>query len=107
MAPASFGSPTGKRCSCPIAVATSALTACQRFAVEGKPPASVLVITVASVFFQCARAIKRSELWNPARQQDRATLPSPGAILQTLSRDGIDGAAYDAALQSRQEKSLY
>ena len=86
----------------------SALPAlCQRFAVEGKPPASVLVITVASVFFQCARAIKRSELWNPARQQDRASLPSPGAILQTLSRDGIDGGAYDAALQSRQEKSLY
>mgnify|MGYP000408489193 CR=1 FL=1 len=57
---------------------------CERFAVEGKRPATVLVITVNLVFFQCARAIKRSQLWNPAVQRDRAELPSPGEILQAL-----------------------
>lgn len=86
----------------------SALPAlCERFAVDGKAPASVLVITVRSVFFQCARAIKRSELWNPARHLAREALPSVGHILQTLSREGIDGAAYDAELQDRQAKTLY
>jgi uncharacterized protein len=86
----------------------SALPAlCARFAVDGKPPASVLVIRVRSVFFQCARAIKRSGLWDAATHVDRGTLPSPGAILESLSRVGVDAVAYDAALQSRQASTLY
>lgn len=80
---------------------------CNEFVVDGKPPASVLVITVASVFFQCARAIKRSGLWNPASHVAAGTLPSPGAILEALSQAGIDGQAYDAALQARQAATLY
>ena len=31
----------------------------------------------------------------------------PGAILETLSGAGIDGAGYDAALQARQAATLY
>ena len=86
----------------------SALPAlCERFAVDGKAPASVLVITVRSVFFQCARAIKRSGLWDVSTQISRDTLPSPGRILQALSQVGVDGAAYDAALQARQAATLY
>lgn len=79
----------------------------ERFAVDGKAPDSVLVITVASVYFQCARAIKRSGLWDPARHVDRGTLPSPGTILQCLADGAIDGAAYDAELQPRQQATLY
>jgi PPOX class probable FMN-dependent enzyme len=86
----------------------SALPAlCERYAVNGAAPASVLVISVTSVFFQCARAIKRSALWNPAKHIDRAAVPSPGTILQTLSGGGIDGCAYDAELQPRQAATLY
>ena len=80
---------------------------CERFAVDDKAPASVLVIHVTSVFFQCARAIKRSHLWDTARHIERHALPSPGLILETLSRSGIDGDAYDAALQARQAATLY
>ena len=79
----------------------------ERFVVDGKAPATVLVISVTSVFFQCARAIKRSGLWDPARHLDRDALPSPGTILQTLSASGIDGQAYDAELQARQAATLY
>jgi uncharacterized protein len=86
----------------------SALPAlCERFAVDGKAPASVLVIRVASVFFQCARAIKRSELWNPERHAQPGSVPTPGEILQTLSGGGIDGCSYDADLQPRQAATLY
>lgn len=86
----------------------SALPAlCERFAVNGQLPASVLVIRVTSVFFQCARALKRSALWDVSRHVDRATLPSPGLILQTLSGGSFDGAAYDADLQPRQAATLY
>lgn len=77
------------------------------FVVDGKAPASVLVIKVSSVFFQCARAVKRSRLWEAASHVERGALPSPGAILQALSQTGIDGAAYDAELQPRQAATLY
>ncbi len=86
----------------------SALPAlCERFAVDGHVPASVLVISVRSVFFQCARAIKRSGLWDPAKHLARDAMPSPGAILQALSRTGFDGVGYDAELQQRQARTLY
>jgi PPOX class probable FMN-dependent enzyme len=86
----------------------SALPAlCERFAVQGQLPASVLVIQVHSVFFQCARAIKRSGLWDPASHVQAGTLPTPGAILQCLSEAAIDGSAYDGALQARQAATLY
>lgn len=80
---------------------------CAHFAVQGMAAESVLVIRVASVYFQCARAIKRSGLWDAATQVDRSTLPSPGAILQALSRGAIDGTAYDGDLQDRQARTLY
>ncbi len=81
---------------------------CARFAVDGKAPASVLVVAVASVFFQCARAVKRSGLWSVAGHVAAgSTLPSPGAILEALSGASIDGAAYDTALQPRQRATLY
>jgi hypothetical protein len=80
---------------------------CQRFAVDGdKRPRSVLVIAVSKVFFQCARAAKRSGLWDPAARVDRETLPSTGSVLAALSR-GFDGGAYDALLDARQRQTLY
>lgn len=80
---------------------------CAALAVDGHAPASVLVVRVASVFFQCARAIKRSRLWDAASCVPAGTLPSAGRILQTLSAEAIDGAAYDADLPARQARTLY
>jgi len=78
---------------------------CAEFMANGRAPASVMVISVTSVFFQCARAIKRSQLWAaPAHAPD---LPSPGSILQCLSQAAVDGQAYDDALQARQNATLY
>lgn len=78
----------------------------ERFEFEGKLPRSVLVVDVKLVFFQCARAIKRSGLWDPSKQIARAALPSTGSILQTLS-PRVDGVAYDAALEERQKATMY
>jgi len=79
----------------------------ERFAVQGRLPATVLVVTVASVFFQCARAVKRSRLWEPAAPRRDSPLPTPGAILQALGAGAIDGAQYDAELPARQARTLY
>ncbi|MFD1705062.1 MSMEG_1061 family FMN-dependent PPOX-type flavoprotein, partial [Methylopila henanensis] len=36
------------------------------FAVDGAAPRTALVISVEAVYFQCARAVIRSKLWDPA-----------------------------------------
>lgn len=79
----------------------------ERFAVDGKPPRSVLVIKVETVFFQCSRALVRAELWNVDAQVPRKALPSAGTILAALSADKFDGESYDAALVPRVKASLY
>jgi hypothetical protein len=75
--------------------------------VEGKPARSVLVVAVEKVYFQCARAIHRSELWNAERHVDPKSLPTPGRILEVASRAGIDGAAYDQEWPERAKKSMW
>lgn len=79
----------------------------ERLAVGGKTPRTVLVVTVEKMFFQCARAILRSELWNPARHRRRQEFPSPGQILAGLSDNEVGGEPYDQALPARQKATLY
>jgi PPOX class probable FMN-dependent enzyme len=79
----------------------------ESFAVDGKAPKSVLVITVDSIYFQCARAILRSDLWHPQKHVARGALPSAGRILASLSANRFDGEAYDGALPERQKTTLY
>ncbi len=80
---------------------------CRRFAMDGKPARSVLVVAVERVFFQCARAIVRADLWNPAKHVARTSLPSTGTILEALARGAIDAKTYDAELPKRLSNELY
>lgn len=78
-----------------------------RFSVQGQWPKCVIVVKVETVFFQCARAIQRSALWQAPAADVRARLPSPGTILQALTQAAIDGEAYDRELPARQRATLY
>jgi uncharacterized protein len=80
---------------------------CASFTVEGKAPRSVMVIAVERVYFQCARAIVRSELWNPDRHVDPKSLPTPGKILAALSADRIGGDTYDREWPERAKKTMW
>lgn len=77
------------------------------FAVEGKAPRSVIVIRIEAVFFQCARAIVRSKLWDPERHVDPATLPTPGQILASLSEGRVGGEEYDRQWPERARQTLW
>nr|WP_246505140.1 pyridoxamine 5'-phosphate oxidase family protein [Microvirga antarctica] len=78
-----------------------------RFAVGETLPRTVLVVSVESVFFQCARAILRSHLWDPAHHVPRGALPSAGEMLAALSESRLGGAEYDRALPERVRNTLY
>jgi uncharacterized protein len=77
------------------------------FSVDGRGPKSVIMITVEAVYFQCARAILRSQLWNPDRHVARASLPSAGQMLAALTKNQLGGETYDKALPERQRTTLY
>jgi len=65
------------------------------------------VVSVDRVYFQCARAILRSRLWDAARHVERSSLPSVGRILDDITRSRIDAASYDASLAARLKSTLY
>lgn len=78
------------------------------YSVKGKPPTSLLEITVERVFFQCARAILRSRLWEADAQVTRDELPTAGMLLEEARGFTHDEAVeYDAALADRQQGTLY
>lgn len=77
------------------------------FAVGDKAPRSVMVFTVETIFFQRARAIVRSDLWNPAVKVAPDTLPTPGQILAALSDAKVGGVSYDQEWPERARNSLW
>jgi len=79
----------------------------QSFAVEGKLPTVVLVVTTQSVYTQCPKALIRSHLWDPSRHRQQSDLPSVGQILEQITAGEFDGAAHDAAYPERVRQTIY
>lgn len=77
------------------------------FAVDSKRPRCIVLITVETCYFQCARAIVRSDLWLEKARVDPATLPSAGQMLASLSEGKLGGDAYDAGWPSRAWTTLW
>jgi PPOX class probable FMN-dependent enzyme len=79
----------------------------QSFAVEGQIPRSVIVITVETAYFQCARAILRSNLWDSSRHVSSDSVPTPGAILESLTKGEINGEAYTTNWPIRAKSTMW
>ena len=77
------------------------------FRLDGKAPRTVVVMTVGEIYFQCARAIVRSDLWNPDKRVDPRTLPTLGQILAEMSEDRVGGEDYDRAWPERARQTLW
>lgn len=86
------------------AVLTIDAEMCARFDQHGKLPRAVIVITIAEVYTQCARALVRSELWTAGDQS--TGLPSPGDILAEM-KAGFDGQTYDANWGARAKATMW
>jgi len=78
----------------------------QRFAVNGKEPATVMVVTVEQAFHHCPKALVRSDLWKRGSGSRPRDVPTLGTF--TAARvPGTDGAAYDTEYAERIPKELY
>lgn len=75
-----------------------------RFERTGKHPAIVIVIRIAEIYTQCARATIRAGLWS---RDDSAGLPTVGELLAEASDGDEGGAAYDANWSGRAAKTMW
>lgn len=78
-----------------------------RFTVEGRPPLSVVVVEVASVYMHCAKAFLRSKLWEPASWPRRDEMPTLGEILSDQLATETDGADTDREIAEIYAKTMW
>lgn len=76
-----------------------------RFRREGAGPRCVIVIAVAEVYIQCARAILRAGLWEGGAAPD--DLPSVGDILSERTGGALVARDYDLAWSARAPGTLW
>jgi uncharacterized protein len=75
----------------------------QRFERNGKLPRTVLLVEIAEVYFQCAKAVLRSGLWNG----ESPDVPTAGDMLKEMTKGEHGGAGYDRAYPERAKQQLW
>jgi PPOX class probable FMN-dependent enzyme len=76
-----------------------------RFEKQGKQPATVIVVQIAEIYTQCARALMRAGTWTSGDQSDG--LPTVGEILAEASSGEEGGAQYDSEWGARAAKTMW
>ncbi len=74
-------------------------------AVQGRLPRTGLIVAVEEVYLHCAKALIRSQLWDPARQVERSKLPSLGKML--ADQIGMDVAESERMTEESIRNRLY
>ncbi|GIT90930.1 hypothetical protein JANAI62_13840 [Jannaschia pagri] len=80
-------------------------------AVNGRVPTLAILVTVTSVFFHCAKAFRRSRLWDVDAQQDRSEMPSLLAMVREQTTGAKVTSEEDrdlrAAIEESYRRSMY
>lgn len=82
----------------------------ETMSVDGRVPKLAIVVRVREVFMHCAKAFRRSHLWDPAYRQDRREMPSLSKIImdQTGGAPGDEEMRrVDADLEEEYRRTMY
>ena len=74
----------------------------QKMSVKHRSPKLAVVVDVKEAFMHCAKAFRRSQLWNPECFQDRSEMPS----LSKIILDQTSGAPDDPAKMKEIDENL-
>lgn len=74
----------------------------ETMSVEGRVPKLAILLRVREVFMHCAKAFRRSHLWDPDHFQDRSEMPS----LSKIVLDQTTGAPTDAGEMRKLDEEL-
>jgi PPOX class probable FMN-dependent enzyme len=75
-----------------------------QFAKDGKTPKSVIIVTVSELYFQCAKALMRSKLWDSGKEA--IEVPTAGDFVKEFKAD-FDGKAYDDGYAEHAKKRMW
>ncbi|MCF6272228.1 MAG: pyridoxamine 5'-phosphate oxidase family protein [Rhodobacteraceae bacterium] len=76
----------------------------EKYGKPGKLPRTVMLISIRELYFQCARALMRADLWGGAKAPD---LPTAGDILAEMTSGEVEGKEYDKTWPERAAKTLW
>jgi PPOX class probable FMN-dependent enzyme len=77
------------------------------FAVDGKQPRTVIVVTVKEAYIHCSRALVRADLWNSAKYAEPGTVPTFGTMLAAHTAGFVEAKAVDDEAKVRVPLTLY
>jgi len=80
---------------------------CGRFAVNGKLPHVVVVVTVAEAYIHCAKALRRAALWSPTSWLQPGELPSAACIVKDHAGLASDVASIEKAREQNLQDTLW
>ena len=75
-----------------------------RFNDRDKQPRSVIVIHISEIYFQCAKAIMRSQLWEG--DDTGASLPTAGDFIKEYNTD-FDAEGYDKGYEAYAKERMW
>jgi PPOX class probable FMN-dependent enzyme len=75
--------------------------------IDGLLPKVAIVIEVEQCFIHCAKAFRRSALWDPTTWLPVDQTPSAGAVLASAFGIDIDPALIDAELEAGYEQTMW
>ena len=78
----------------------------RRFAVNGKEPTTVMVVTVEETFQHCAKALVRSDLWKASNRGRPQGVPTMGEFVAARN-PGTDSTAIDVTYSQQIPNELY
>lgn len=80
-------------------------------AVKGRNPTLAIVVNIHEVFMHCAKAFRRSKLWDPASLQDRGEMPSLASIIleqvNQLPDDKSEMEKIDQEIEEEYKQTMY
>ncbi len=76
------------------------------FEFKGTYPKSVIVVKIDAVYFQCARALIRSGLWESTDNAVAKDIPTAGQMTKSAFSE-FDAKNYDNELKDRQKRTHY
>jgi PPOX class probable FMN-dependent enzyme len=80
----------------------------ERLQVQGRAPLLAIVVEVREAYFHCAKAFRRSRLWEPERYAGPDELATLGCVLRDqLSMENITAEHLDQQLEAGYRTTLY
>ena len=70
-------------------------------------PRSIILFEIQEIYFQCAKAFSRSEIWKNDSWPELVDLPTAGQILEEMTNSEVDGSKNDHSWPKRSEETLW